>query len=96
MTKRHGMKKKGRFKQHFKRHWKKYALAGAGLAGGGAALTSQRALRGIFNLAGKAKGKGWGKTESALRNTGFGLAALRHPVKAFKNFRYKRSLKKTG
>ena len=95
MTKHHGMKKKGRFKRHFKRHWKKYATA-AGLAGGGAALTSKPALRGIFNLAGKAKGKGWGKTESALRNTGFSLAALRHPVKAFKNFRYRRSLKKTG
>ena len=94
--KNYGMKKKGRFKRHFKRHWKKYATA-AGLAGGGGALMSRRAIRGIFKLSGKAKGKGWGKTGGALRRTGAGLSFLRHPVKSFRMYRtIRRGRKKTG
>ena len=95
MTKEYGMKKKGRFKRHFKRHWKKYA-AGAGLAGGGAGLLSGRAIMGTFKLAGKAQAKGWGKTSTALRKTGMGLAWLRNPVKNFKMSREVRRYRKNA
>ena len=94
--KNYGMKKKGRFKRHFKRHWKKYATA-AGIAGGGGALMSKRAIGGLFKLSGKAQAKGWGRTSKALSNTGMGLEFMRNPVKNFKIYRsIKRSLKKTG
>ena len=89
MTKNYGMKKK---RGHFKRHWKKYAGIGAGLAGGGAGLMSRMALRNIFKLSGRAGVKGWGKTSRALSKTGLGLATARSKIG--KLFRFGR--KKTG
>ena len=72
--KNYGMKKK---RGHFKRHWKKYALAGAGLAGGGAGLLSLPAIGKIFKLSGKAGMKGWGRTSRTLSRTGTRLAKAR-------------------
>ena len=57
MTKRHGMKKKG----HFRKHWKKYAAAGAGLGGVGAALFSRGGARTLGKLATGQKLKVLGK-----------------------------------
>ena len=74
MTKNYGMKKK---RGHFKRHWKKYALAGAGLAGGGAGALSKTAIKQLSKFSGKARVKGWKKTSNFLARSRDRLANTR-------------------